>query len=149
MNIKLLDSYVLDILIANGWYEDRKYNIEYWIDELEVEGYVSFDYAKEILESLGNLSFDLKDDGKHRGAQFDFNPYYAASGEFDRLEHFELLAKESLFPIGSMCAAIVYAGKSKNIYFGSMNSLYWSGNCIEDYLNRLFDKSTELPKLIK
>lgn len=149
MNIKLLDSYVLDILIANGWYEDRKYNIAYWIDELEVEGYVSFDYAKEILESLGNLSFDFKDDGKHRGAQFDFNPYYAASGEFDRLEHFELLAKESLFPIGSMCAAIVYAGKSKNIYFGSMNSLYWSGNCIEDYLNRLFDKSTELPKLIK
>lgn len=39
-----------------------------------------------------NRRYDVKDDGKHKGAQFDFNPYFAANGEFDRLADFELLA---------------------------------------------------------
>lgn len=125
---------------AGGWSENRKYDVKHWIDELTAEGYSCFGYALEILESLGGLEFDVKEDGKHKGAQFDFNPYFAANGEFDRLADFELLAREDLFPIGSMCSAIVYVGRSKNVYWGDIKKLYWAGNSIEDYLNRLFDK---------
>ncbi|MBD5499409.1 MAG: hypothetical protein HDR11_16960 [Lachnospiraceae bacterium] len=141
MNAELIDSYVLNLMKERGWSEDRRYDVKYWIDELSSEGYICFDYALEILESLGGLTFDVKDDGKHKGAQFDFNPCFAANGEFDRLANFELLAREGLFPIGSMCAAIVYVGRSKKVYWGDINKLYWAGNSIEDYLNRLFDKT--------
>ncbi len=143
MNIKLLDPYVVSLLKKGGWSENRYCDVKYWIDKLTIEGYVCFDYALDILENLGGLTYNVKDDCNHKGAQFDFNPYFAANGEFDRLEDFELLAKEGLFPIGSMCAAIVYAGRSKNIYWGSMNRLYWAGTNIEDYLNKLFDKEFE------
>ena len=143
MNIKLLDPYVVSLLKKGGWSENRYCDVKYWIDKLTIEGYVCFDYALDILENLGGLTFNVKDDCNHKGAQFDFNPYFVANGEFDRLEDFELLAKEGLFPIGSMCAAIVYAGRSKNIYWGSMNRLYWAGTNIEDYLNKLFDKEFE------
>lgn len=143
MNIKLLDPYVVSLLKKGGWSENRYCDVKYWIDKLTIEGYVCFDYALDILENLGGLTFNVKDDCNHKGAQFDFNPYFAANGEFDRLEDFELLAKEGLFPIGSMCAAIVYTGRSKNIYWGSMNRLYWAGTNIEDYLNKLFDKEFE------
>ena len=143
LNIKLLDPYVVSLLKKGGWSENIYCDVKYWIDKLTIEGYVCFDYALDILENLGGLTFNVKDDCNHKGAQFDFNPYFAANGEFDRLEDFELLAKEGLFPIGSMCAAIVYAGRSKNIYWGSMNRLYWAGTNIEDYLNKLFDKEFE------
>ena len=143
LNIKLLDPYVVSLLKKGGWSENRYCDVKYWIDKLTIEGYVCFDYALDILENLGGLTFNVKDDCNHKGAQFDFNPYFAANGEFDRLEDFELLAQEGLFPIGSMCAAIVYAGRSKNIYWGSMNRLYWAGTNIEDYLNKLFDKEFE------
>ena len=149
LNTELLDPYVLNLMKERGWSENRWYDIKYWIEELTSEGYICFDYALEILGSLGGLTFDVKDDCKHKGAQFDFNPYFAASGEFDRLAHFELLARERLFPIGSMCVAIVYVGRSKNIYWGDINSLYWAGNDIEDYLNRLFDKSCEPQEIIE
>lgn len=142
MNTKLLDLYVVQILKENGWYESRNYNIAYWMNQLTQEGYVSFNYAIEILENLGGLSFNIKDDSNYKGAQFDFNPYFAGNGEFDRLKDYELAANETLFPIGSMCSAIVYVGINKNIYWGDLNRLYWDGNCIEDYLNRLFDKKS-------
>lgn len=141
LNAELIDSYVLDLMKESGWSENRRYDVKYWIDELTAEGYVSFEYALEILESLGGLTFYVKDDGKHKGAQFDFNPYFAANGEFDRLANYELLAREELFPIGSMCSAIAYVGRSKKLYWGDINKLYWAGNSIEDYLNRLFDKN--------
>lgn len=149
MNAKLLDSYVLNLMKAGGWSESRRYDIKYWIEELTEDGYVCFDYALDILESLGGLTFNINDDCNHKGAQFDFNPYFAANGEVDRLAHFELLAGEELFPIGSMCAAIVYVGRSKNIYWGDINRLYWAGNSIEDYLNRLFDKKYKAQEIIK
>lgn len=140
MNKKLIDPYVLNLLKERGWSENRRYDVKYWVDELTAEGYVCFEYALEILENLGGLSFDVKDDCNHKGAQFDFIPYFAANGEFDRLADFEMMAGEGLFPIGSMCSAIVYVGRNKNIYWGDINRLYWAGSGIEDYLNRLIDK---------
>lgn len=49
----------------------------------------------------------------YKGAMFDFNPYNAASGEYDRIEAFQVAAGDKLFPIGSMCDAIVYVGQKK------------------------------------
>ena len=60
MNIKLLDPYVVNLLKMKGWSENRYYDIKYWIDELTIEGYVYFDYALDILENLGGLTFDVK-----------------------------------------------------------------------------------------
>lgn len=143
MNTELIDPYVLNLLKERGWSEKRRYDVKYWVDELTSEGYVCFEYSLEILENLGGLSFDVKDDCNHKGAQFDFNPYFAANGEFDRLADFEMMAGEGLFPIGSMCSAIVYVGRSKTIYWGDINRLYRAGSGIEDYLTGYLIKNAD------
>lgn len=55
MNTELIDPYVLNLMSGRGWSENRRYDVKYWIDELTAEGYICFEYALEILESLGGL----------------------------------------------------------------------------------------------
>ena len=70
----------------------------------------------------------------------------AASGEFDRLEYYQSIAHDQLFPIGSIVDGIAYVGISKKFYWGSVDKLYLVGNSIERYLNNLFSwrKSSQL-----
>lgn len=138
MNSLLIDKYVIELFEKNGWYKGRMFDISFWINELSKEGYICFDYAIEILEELGGIEVNVGNCNGYEGAIFDFNPYNAASGEYDRIERFEILAGEKLYPIGSMGQAIAYVGDKQNIYFGDWKTFYWHGKSVEDYLNRLF-----------
>lgn len=138
MNTSTLDIYVIKILRKNGWIENRKYDISSWIKCLTAEGYVIHDYAYSILEELGNIEVWERSDGKHSGATFHFNPYYAASGEYDRIEEFEKASGDKLFPIGELQQMIMYAGKSKRIYLGDWAELLMAGETIEEFLNNIF-----------
>lgn len=137
MEISRITPYVITVLKENGWHEGRKYDIGYFRETLCAEGYVLFEYAQEILESLGGITVHSKGDGSHSYADFDFDPVEAASGEFDRIEYYQSIAHESLFPLGSLSQGIAYAGMSQKIYWGSVDQLYLVGNSIEDYLNNL------------
>lgn len=58
MNISLLDIYILKLLEKNGWYTGRRFNdSDYWIAEIERQGYRSFELARQIICELGGLSF--------------------------------------------------------------------------------------------
>ena len=138
MNSRFVNTYVLNILKLHGWYEDRKINISQWIKILGEEGYVCFDYAIEVMQSLGGISVNVDGNSEYMGAQFDFDPVGAGSGEYDRLANFELYAKESLYPVAYTACGIIYVGESKNVYGGNWKEFYWDGNNIEDYLNRTF-----------
>jgi len=138
LDITRLDPYVFRILQEQGWYPERRHDISRWLDLLSQEGYICFKYAEEVLKSFGGIFVNDSGDDFHKGATFSFDPL-TASGEFDRLEHFQAIANEELYPIGEMVQAIAYVGKSKNIYWGHYRSLYWAGDSVEDYMNNLFD----------
>lgn len=57
MNIECLDRYVLKIIEKSGWYSGRKFeHCNPWIIEIEKLGYCSFEYARQIICELGDLS---------------------------------------------------------------------------------------------
>ena len=101
LNIKLLDPYVVNILKKGGWSEDRYYDMKYWIHELTIEGYVYFEYALDILENLGGLTFHVKDDCNHKGAQFDFNPFLRQMENLIDLHSFNYWQKKSYFQLAA------------------------------------------------
>ena len=140
MNISLLDPYVVKVLKDSGWFEGRKVNITPIIEALENEGYICFEYAREVLESLNGISIDTKGFGEYWGAQFDIDALDAGSGEYGSLEHFELIANEKLFPIGHNPIEFIYVGESKKVYGGCWNEFRLIGQNIEEYLNRNFIK---------
>lgn len=58
MDLQLLDKYVLQLIEKNGWYAGRQFeDSDYWITEIEKQGYQSFELAKQIICELGGLSF--------------------------------------------------------------------------------------------
>ena len=110
---------------------------------MEQEGYRLNEYAKLILEELGDIYVREQGNEIYVSTTFDFDPYYSASGEYDRLEEFELASGDKLFPIGALQDYIVYAGASKKIYLGDWAGLYMIGNSIEEYLENVFKNGYE------
>ena len=147
MIIDNIEGHIIDILEKHGWQKGRKYNADFWISELEEEGYKINDYAYSILLELGNIEIRENSTEICTAVTLDFNPYYSASGEFDRVEEFENVCGETIFPIGALQDYIVYAGNSKRIYLGDWEGMYLAGNSIEEYLNNMFKKGYEPTKI--
>ena len=58
MDIELLDKYVVKLIEKNGWYVGRRFaDSDCWIREIEQHGYLSFEFARQIVCELGGLSF--------------------------------------------------------------------------------------------
>ena len=131
-----------------GGSEGREYDITFWVSELEEEGYKLNEYAKLVLKELGDIYVREQSTEIYVGATFDFNPYNSASGEYDRLEEFELASRDRIFPIGALQDYIVYAGASKKIYLGDWEGLYMAGNSVEEYLENIFKKGYESIKIL-
>lgn len=138
-----LSQHTQEVLKKNGWYEGRKYDITFWVSELEEEGYRLNEYAELILKELGDIYVRERATKEYSAATFDFNPYYSASGEYDRLEEFETASGDKLFPIGAYQDYIVYAGQTKRIYLGCWACLCMMGDSIEEYLENAFKKRYE------
>ena len=142
LNVTEIDPFVIRILRKHGWYEKRNYDISSWLKSLSRDGYESFDYAEQILKSLGDIDINAGGNKNHKSAQFDFNPM-CAIGRLEMQKKLETIVKEPLFPLGEMVQATAYVGRSKNIYFGDGFDFYWIGSSIEDYLNNLFDRNAK------
>ena len=148
MNMSKVNKHIQRVLKENGWYEGREYDITFWVSELEEEGYRLNEYAKLVLKELGNIYVREQSTEMYVSATFDFNPYNSASGEYDRLDEFELASKDKMFPIGSLQDYIVYAGESKKIYLGDWEGLYMAGRSIEEYLENIFKRGYEPVKIL-
>lgn len=92
------------------------------------------------LERLSNLS-EKKSVDTYNGATFTFDAW-AAFLDFEiviDLKKAEQVVGEKLFPIGTVEPdGITCAAESENIYTLFDDSIFLSGDCIEDYLNMLF-----------
>ena len=148
MNTSKISEHTKEVLKKNGWYEGRVYDIAFWVSELEKEGYKLNEYAKLILNELGDICVREPSSEIYVSATFDFNPYNSASGEYDRLEEFESASEDKIFPIGALQDSIVYAGVSKKIYLGDWTGLYIAGNSVEEYLENVFKRGYEPIKIL-
>ncbi len=86
----------------------------------------------------------LEESGWKKGRKVDirkdveFSALSAGSGEYDRMEIFEPIAGENLFPLGMVYGQwFLYVGASKKIYMGDYTKLYLLGQNIEEFLTRL------------
>ena len=149
MIVNQLDGYTIDILRESGWSENRKHDISSWISVLSKEGYVSNEYAQLVLQEIGDLQIRTSGDKEHFGVSAHFNPVIAASGEYDRVELFNSVCNENLFPIGECFDWIIYVSESKKIYLGDWMSLSIAGNSIEYFLNNIFNPQYKLEEVYK
>lgn len=147
MNLEKLNQHTIKVLERSGWNAHRKFDSTNWILALKDEGYLLHDYAQDILVELGNLSIQEKTSKDYMGVMLDFNPYEAASGEYDRLENFELICNDRLFPIGGLYDYVIYAGASKKIYLGDWEGVYFVGDSIESFLDNIFTKGYKPQKV--
>ncbi|NOW04853.1 SUKH-3 domain-containing protein [Clostridium beijerinckii] len=139
MDTNILNESVIRFMEEQGWYNGRRFNVSKWIEQLVKEGYTCFPYAIEVLEELGGLDIKPKRNirtGNSHPAEFHFNAFDAGSGEFDRIDVFESLAGEPLFPLGEIYQEFLYVGLSKRIYMGCYK-LFVIGNSIEYFLNNV------------
>lgn len=147
MVCEILDEYVLNVLKRSGWHEDRKIDINAWLQVLSGEGYIVNDYAKSVLRELGDLQICISSDKEHLGVTLHFNPVNAASGEYDRMEIFNSSSGEELFPIGECYDWVIYVSASKKVYLGDWMSLLVAGDTIEDFLNNIFNPQFQLKEI--
>lgn len=147
MIIELLDEYVLNVLKESGWSKDRKQDIHPWIQILSEEGYKVNNYAQSILKELGNLQIRISGDKNHLGVTLHFNPINAASGEYDRMEIFNAVSNDELFPIGECYDWVIYVSSSKKVYLGDWQSLSIAGDSIEEFLNNIFNPKFQLKEI--
>jgi len=147
MIIGLLDEYVLNVLKESGWSDNRKQDINPWLQVLSEEGYKVNSYAQSVLKELGNLQIRTSSDKKHLGVTLHFNPVNAASGEYDRMEIFNEVSNDELFPIGECYDWVIYVSNSKKVYLGDWQSLSIAGDTIEDFLNNIFNPQFQLKEI--
>jgi len=135
-----LDKYVLKILEDAGWITTRSADIKEQLQILESEGYKPFEYAIRIMQSFDGIYISAQ---KSKGVKsyigdVEFDCVGAGSGEYDRLEIFEEICKESIFPIGMVFGQwFLYVGKSNKIYMGDYNKFYLLGENIEEFLTNI------------
>lgn len=149
MDAGIMDKYVLNILLENGWNANRKVDISSWIDILSDEGYVINNYAFSVLQELGGIQIRVSGDKNHYGVCMHFNPIDAASGEYDRMEIFNDASNDELFPIGECFDWVIYVASNKMIYLGDWMSLSIAGDTIEEFLNNMFDPKFKLKEIYK
>ena len=147
MNIEELDEYILNVLRKSGWNSDRQQEIQSWINILSEEEYQVNDYAQLILKELGDLEIRVSSNKNYMGVTLHFNPVNAASGEYDRMEIFNKVSNDELFPIGECYDWVIYVGSDKKVYLGDWQSLSIAGNSIEEFLNNIFNRNFQLKEI--
>ena len=108
------------ILEDCGWFPGRSIPIrDNWILPLEGEGYQPFAAAELILQEFGGLILPPLENHGRRFGGIEIEPLVSGVGEYDRFEEYEILAGESLFPIGQIFGYRIFMiGRSGSVYVG-------------------------------
>ena len=72
MNMGEVSKHIQEVLKKNGWYEDREYDITFWVSELEKEGYRLNEYAELVLKELGDIYVREQSHEAYESTTFDF-----------------------------------------------------------------------------
>jgi SUKH-3 immunity protein len=142
---------VQGILRPSGWFPERSVDISGFTDRLLKEGYTFNAFSKRILRNLGGLKITppQSDSNLFFPGELVFDPFYAASGELDRVKGWERKFKLNLSPLGEYDPLfLLLSADNGKMYGGRERKFYLLGDSIEDALElRLL--ANRLPILIK
>jgi hypothetical protein len=134
-------------LSRSGWSENRRVNLD--IDPMFVRltsEFTLFDIAKEFLADFYQISVTPNAEetptGK-TGTQVHFDPN-TAIGESDRLDDWENVAKEKLFPIGDFMYFFILISESGKIYLGETEMIHFVAANVQDGLEKLISFQSEI-----
>ncbi|MBQ8018452.1 MAG: SUKH-3 domain-containing protein [Methanobrevibacter sp.] len=141
--IEIFNKYLSEIDILSDEHE-KVYD---WIKILSEEGYKNNDYANEILSNLGGLKIRGKGSTSKNYVEIYFNPVYYAGGEYDRMNIYNKVADDILFPIGGLYDYTIYVGKNGKYYIADWKNLYECGNSINSFMKNIFLDNPQLIEL--
>ncbi|MET8763150.1 SUKH-3 domain-containing protein [Lentzea sp. NPDC004782] len=112
--MSVVDSFspeLVAVLEASGWTRGRRVDIEPWHEVLGSEGYHLSDVARELLETLGDLSVHPAPQAKYR-ADLSFDPELAGAGAVDIAQELEGLFHQRFYPLAEwISASCVFVGE--------------------------------------
>ncbi len=126
---------------------DNQYDYERNVELLTEEGYELNIYAKEFLMSFGGII--IKGTGKRskNTVQIQFDPIVFASGEYDRMDVYNQVTKDVLFPVGGLYDYTLFIGKKGQYYIADWKNLYLCGKTMDEFFESIFNDDVELIEL--
>lgn len=131
------DPRVEAVLLQSGWSPTRSISISHWIDPLEREGFNMGPQAKEILRNLGGLRIEppTSPSNLFYPSAINFDPYFAASGELDRVRLWQVRYGRTLSPLGEYDPLFLLLCGDDGAIFGAREHKFNKlGNNIEEAL---------------
>jgi SUKH-3 immunity protein len=131
------DPRVEAVLLQSGWTPTRSISIWQWIDPLEREGFVMVPQAKEILRNLGGLRIEppTSPSNLFYPSAINFDPYFAASSELDRVQLWQERYGLRLSPLGEYHPVfLLLCGEDGTIFGAREHKFDKLGNNIEEAL---------------
>jgi hypothetical protein len=140
---------VEQILRQAGWFPTRSVPVSQWVEPLVEVGYKPFPVAIRILENLGGLEITppTSESNLFFPSKIVFDPVYAASSEFDRVEKWQRDYGLVLFPLGEYDPLfILLCAEDGRIFGGREKRFDLLGDTIEDALElRIFARRRPVP----
>ena len=125
---------------------DEHDEINKWIRILIDEGYQINKHAKELLDHFGGLK--IKGKGLFNDkTEVYFNPVYFASGEIDRLQMYNKITDDVLFPVGGLYDYTIYVGQTGKIYIVDWKNIYECSTSIDGFLKNILSYNPKLKEL--
>ena len=131
------DPRVEEVLRTAGWFPGRSVQTSQWVDPLVAVGYKPLRIAIGILENLGGLEIKppLSESNVFYPSTIIFDPVYAASSEFDRIQKWEAEYGLALFPLGEYDPSYILLCSGGGEIFGAREQwFYFLGKSIEEAL---------------
>jgi hypothetical protein len=117
---------VEDVLLQAGWFPARSVATSQWVGPLEQVGYKPFPAAIRILENLGGLVITppTNESNLFYPGQIVFDPVFAASSEFKRVEKWQDEYGLRLFPLGEYDPLFILMCSDNGRIFGAREQLF-------------------------
>jgi hypothetical protein len=128
---------VAELLGACGWTPHRSVDVTQYTQRLLNEGFRFNSVSEEILRNLGGLRIVPVPDASNLffPSEIFFDPYYAASGELDRVRNWQEKFDLELSPIGEYDPTyLLLCGTNGKIYSGRERRFQLLGDSIEEAL---------------
>jgi SUKH-3 immunity protein of toxin-antitoxin system len=116
--MSVVDSFspeLVAVLEASGWTRGRHVDIGPWDEVLSSEGYHLSDVARELLETLGDLTVQPTPQAQYRAA-LSFDPELAGAGAIDIAQELEGLFGQRFYPLAEwVSASCVFVGEKGKV----------------------------------
>lgn len=134
-----MENYIKTILESSAWYEGRKIDISYMLEDCESEGKpIKGEKIKKFLEEFGNNEIEFK---TLQGLLSNVRVNIEAIFDFELNDLFKIddITQDEVIPVGFIHfeSGFLLAGASSRFYMTNHNNLYKIGDNFFDALETI------------